>query len=62
MRFTKERKKIKDGQSEKRNWKKMSSALPELMVICVSHQFPFPPSQDFPFVIVITKGMSLLVN
>lgn len=62
MRFTKERKKIKDGQSEKRNWKKMSSALPELMVIYVSHQFPFPPSQGSPFVIVITKGMSLLVN
>lgn len=27
------------------------------MVIYVSHQFPFPPSQGSPFVIVITKGM-----
>lgn len=35
----------------------MSSALPELMVIYVSHQFSFPPSQDSPFVTVITKGM-----
>ena len=35
----------------------MSSALPELMVIYDSHQFPFPPSQGSPFVTVITKGM-----
>lgn len=57
MRLTKERKKIKDGHSEKRNWKKMSSTLPELMVIYISHQFPFPPKQGSPFVTVITKGM-----
>lgn len=45
----KRKKKIKDSWSEKRNWKKMSSALPELMVIYVSHQFPFPPKARLSF-------------
>lgn len=55
-RFKKE-KKIRMTSQKKRNWKKMSSALLNLMIIYVSHQFPFPPSQGSPFVIVITKGM-----
>lgn len=45
MKFTKEREKKKNHQSEKRNWRKMSSALPELMVIYVSYQFLFPPAK-----------------
>lgn len=50
MKFTKEReKKKKNHQSEKRNWRKMSSALPELMVIYVSYQFLFPPKPRLSF-------------
>ena len=49
MRFTKEKKKKKNHQSEKRNWKKVSSALPELMVIYVSCQFLFPPKPRLSF-------------
>lgn len=37
--------------------KKISSVLSELMVIYVSHQFPFPPSQDSPFIVVNVEGM-----
>lgn len=35
----------------------MGSALSELMVISVSHQFPFPTSRSSPSVTLITKGM-----